>query len=129
MAIVSEIAFLSLISIRFKNRVDWFRAGAFGFFFLYFVGALSSHVLTESRAQLEASLTKSTTVDKGLIAEKLKSVRETLRIAEKGRSWKNMEVFGAQVTRLHSLILAKPQERALGFSTEVVVWIQIILSE
>jgi hypothetical protein len=127
MAIVSEIAFLSLVSMRFKNRMDWVRVGAFSLFFLYFVGALSFHVLTESRSQLETSLKNSTALDKGLFTEELKSARESLKIAEQGRSWKNMAIFGEQITKLQDLMTERPQEQVLGFSVEGIVWIQTFL--
>ncbi len=127
MAIVSEVAFLSLVCMRFENRLDWVRVGAFALFFLYFVGALFFHVLAESRSQLEATLNNPMASEKDFIEKELNSARESLKIAEKGRSWKNIEIFGEQVTRLQNLRLEKPKDQTLGFSAEGIVWIQVIL--
>lgn len=76
-------------------------------FFGYFVSALSFHVYAKSRvkAASQPAVTVSETTE---IRDQLKQTEKSLEVATKGRAWKNMEVFGAEVSRLRKLISELP---------------------
>jgi hypothetical protein len=57
----------------------------------------------------------------------LEGARDSLRIAKSGRSWKNMEFFGAEVSKLESNLASIPNEKVLGVTLDHVLIVQTIL--
>jgi hypothetical protein len=126
LALASELAFLSLVTIKFRRKLEWIRIGVHLIFFIYFVSALSFHVYAKSRtkAASEPTFKLSETTE---IKEQLKQAERSLEVATKGRAWKNMEVFGAEVSRLRKEISEAPRDLVLGTSSDQTLWIEAIL--
>jgi hypothetical protein len=126
LALASEVAFLSLVSMKFSRSLEWLRIIIHMIFFGYFVSALSFHVYAESRSKAssqEMFAVPGTTE----IREQLKQAERSLDAATKGRAWKNMEIFGAEVSRLRKLGSEIPKAQVLGTSLAQSIWIEAIL--
>jgi hypothetical protein len=126
LALASEVAFLSLVSMKFSRSLEWLRIFIHLIFFGYFVSALSFHVYAKSRskASSEQILAAPETTE---IREQLKQAERSLDAATKGRAWKNMEIFGAEVSRLRRLISENPNTQVLGTSLDQTRWMEAIL--
>jgi hypothetical protein len=126
LALASELAFLSLITMKFRRELEWIRIGVHLIFFVYFVSALSFHVYAKSRTKAASKPTVefSETTE---IKEQLKQAERSLEVATNGRAWKNMEVFGAEVSRLRKQISEVPRDLVLGTSSDQTLWIEAIL--
>ncbi|HYX33958.1 MAG TPA: hypothetical protein VE954_12655 [Oligoflexus sp.] len=126
LALASELAFLSLVTMKFSRGAEWLRIMVHLTFFGYFVSALSFHVYAKSRvkAASQPSVTISETTQ---ISEQLKQAERSLDVATKGRAWKNMEIFGAEVSRLRKLKNDLPSNQVLGTSSGQTMWIEAIL--
>jgi hypothetical protein len=126
LALASELAFLSLVTIKFRRKLEWIRIGVHLIFFVYFISALSFHVYAKSRAKAasEPTFKPSETTE---IKEQLKQAERSLEVATKGRAWKSMEVFGAEVSRLRKQISEGPKDLVLGTSSDQTLWIEAIL--
>lgn len=61
------------------------------------------------------------------IKERLKQAEKSLDVATNGRSWKNMEVFRAEVAKLRKLMGETPKAQVLGTSLEQTLWMQAVL--
>lgn len=125
LAIVSELSFISLVSLKLKQGWDWVRILVLLAFFGYFIGASTFHVFANNRASAvsNASLIE----DNSEIRKRLEGARDSLRIAKSGRSWKNMEFFGAEVSKLESNLASIPNEKVLGVTLDHVLIVQTFL--
>ncbi|WP_141732368.1 hypothetical protein [Oligoflexus tunisiensis] len=126
LALASEVAFLSLVSMKFSRSLEWLRIIIHLIFFGYFVSALSFHVYAKSRSKA-ASEQMLTVPELTGIREQLKQAERSLDAATKGRAWRNMEIFGAEVFRLRKLISATPNAQVLGTSLDQTLWIESVL--
>jgi hypothetical protein len=126
LALASEVAFLSLVSMKFSRSLEWLRIIIHLIFFGYFVSALSFHVYAKSRSKA-ASEQMVAAPEKTEIREQLKQAERSLDAATKGRAWKNMEIFGAEVSRLRRLISETPNTQVLGTSLDQTLWMEALL--
>lgn len=126
LALASEVAFLSLVSMRFSRSLEWLRIIIHLIFFGYFVSALSFHVYAKSRFKASSEQIFAAP-EKTEITEQLKQAERSLDAATKGRAWKNMEIFGAEVSRLRRLISENPNTQVLGTSLDQTLWMEAIL--
>jgi hypothetical protein len=126
LALASEVAFLSLVSMKFSRSLDWLRIAINLIFFGYFVSALSFHVYAKSR--LKAASQPSVAVTEITeIGMQLKQAERSLDAATRGRAWKNMEIFGAEVSKLRKQLNERPKAQVLGTSSDQTLWIEAIL--
>ncbi|HEY9661122.1 MAG TPA: hypothetical protein V6C65_21935 [Allocoleopsis sp.] len=126
LALASEVAFISLVSMKFSRSLEWLRIIIHLIFFGYFVSALSFHVYAKSRSKA-SSVQIFAAPEKAEIREQLKQAERSLDAAIKGRAWKNMEIFGAEVSRLRKLISENPSTQVLGTSLDQTLWMEAIL--
>ncbi len=126
LALASEVAFLSLVSMKFSRSLEWLRIIIHLIFFGYFVSALSFHVYAKSRSKA-ATGPKSAVPEMTEIGDQLKQAERSLDVATKGRAWKNMEIFGAEVSRLRKLISETPKAQVLGTSLDQTLWMEAVL--
>jgi hypothetical protein len=126
LAMASEVAFLSLVSMKFSRSVEWLRVMIHLIFFGYFVSALSFHVYAKSRSKA-ASGPLSALPEMTKMGEQLKQAERSLDVATKGRAWKSMEILGAEVSRLRKLISETPKPQALGTSFHQTLWMEAFL--
>ncbi len=126
LALASEVAFLSLVSMKFSRSVEWLRVMIHLIFFGYFVSALSFHVYAKSRSKA-ASGPLSALPEMTEMGEQLKQAERSLDVATKGRAWKSMEILGAEVSRLRKLISETPKAQALGTSFHQTLWMEAVL--
>jgi hypothetical protein len=126
LALASEVAFLSLVTMKFGRGLELLRVLVHLIFFVYFISALSFHVYAKSRIKsaLKPGVTVSETTG---IGEQLKQAERSLEVATKGRAWKNMEVFGAEVSRLRQQVSEIPRTQVLGTSADQTLWVEAIL--
>lgn len=126
LALASEAAFLSLVSMKFSRSLEWLRIIIHLIFFGYFVSSLSFHIYAKSRSKA-ASEPLVTAPEMAEIRDQLKQAEKSLDAATRGRAWKNMEIFGAEVSRLRKLISKLPSNQVLGASSDQTLWIEAIL--
>lgn len=128
LAIASELAFVSLMTIKFKSGMEWFRIAIYIIFFGYFVGSLSFHVFIGVRAKT-SSVSDQIVIskDKGELEKQLNEAKRLLDVATKGRSWKNMELFGKEVARINDMIRELSKADPLGASNSQVLALEAIL--
>jgi hypothetical protein len=126
LALASEIAFLSLASVKFSRSLEWLRIIIHLTFFGYFVSALSFHVYAKSRSKA-SSEPLVTAPEMAEIRTQLKQAEKSLDAATRGRAWKNMEIFGAEVSRLRKLINETPTIQVLGTSLDETLWMEAVL--
>jgi hypothetical protein len=126
LALASEVAFLSLVSMKFSRSLEWLRITIHLIFFGYFVSALSFHVYAKSRAKASSEQILAAP-EKTEIREQLKQAERSLDAATKGRAWKNMEIFGDEVSRLRKLISENPNTQVLGTSLDQTLWMEAVL--
>ncbi|MDQ3231057.1 MAG: hypothetical protein M3Q07_04485, partial [Pseudobdellovibrionaceae bacterium] len=106
--------------------LEWLRIIIHLIFFGYFVSALSFHVYAKSRSK--ASSEQMLAVPEMTeIREQLKQAERSLDAATKGRAWKNMEIFGAEVFKLRKQISEIPGAQVLGTSLNQTLWMEAIL--
>lgn len=126
LALVSELAFLSLVTMKFSRGLEWLRIIIHLIFFAYFVSALSFHVYVKSRAKA-ASMPSLAFSETTVLEDQLKQAERSLEVAIKGRAWKSMEVFGVEISRLRKQIVEIPRTQVLGTSSDQTLWIEAIL--
>ncbi len=126
LALASEVAFLSLVSMKFSRSFDWLRIAIHLIFFGYFVSALSFHVYAKSRIKA-ASQPSVAVTEITEIGMQLKQAERSLDAATRGRAWKNMEIFGAEVSKLRKQLSERPKAQVLGTSSDQTLWIEAIL--
>jgi hypothetical protein len=126
LALASELAFLSLVAMKFRRKLEWIRIGVHLIFFCYFVSALSFHVYAKSRikAASQPAVTVSETTE---IRDQMKQAERSLEVAIKGRAWKSMEIFGAEVSRLRKQSEELPSAQVLGTSPQQALWMEAFL--
>lgn len=126
LTLASEVAFLSLVSMKFSRSLEWLRIIIHLTFVGYFISALSFQVYGKFRSKAAsrpvAALTEMTE-----IGEQLKQAERSLDIATRGRAWKNMEIFGAEVSRLRKLGSDISPAQVLGTSLDQVLWMEAAL--
>jgi hypothetical protein len=116
LALASEVAFLSLVSMKFSRSLEWLRIIIHLIFFGYFVSALSFHVYAKTRAKA-ASQPSVTLSEKTEVKEQLKQTQIALQVATKGRAWKTIEILSAETSRLRSQLDSLPTYQVLGASS------------
>ncbi|MDQ3233239.1 MAG: hypothetical protein M3Q07_15590 [Pseudobdellovibrionaceae bacterium] len=126
LALASEAAFLSLVSMKFSRSLEWLRIIIHLIFFGYFVSALSFHVYAKSRSKA-ASEPLVTAPEMAEIRAQLKQAERSLDAATRGRAWKNMEIFGAEVSTLRKLKNDLPSNQVLGTSSDQTMWAEAFL--
>jgi hypothetical protein len=128
LAIASELAFVSLMTMKFKRGMEWVRVAIYIIFFGYFVGSLSFHVFIGVRAKTSSVSDQIVSSgDKGELENQLNEAKRLLGVATKGRSWKNMELFGKEVARINDMIRELPKADPLGASNSQVLALEAIL--
>ncbi len=128
LAIASELAFVSLMTMKFQKGMEWIRVAIYIIFFGYFVGSLSFHVFIGVRAKTSSvSDHIASSKNKGELESQLNEAKRLLDVATKGRSWKNMELFGSEVARINDMIRELPNVDPLGASNSQVLALEAIL--
>jgi hypothetical protein len=126
LALASEVAFLSLVTVKFRPPLEWLRILVHLIFFGYFVSALSFHVYAKSqtKAAFQPVVTNTELTE---IRDQLKQAERSLQVATSGRAWKNMEILGAEVSRLRRMSNELSSADVLGTSPQQTIWIEAIL--
>jgi hypothetical protein len=128
LAIASELAFVSLMTMKFKRGMEWFRIAIYIIFFGYFVGSLAFHVFIGVRAKTSSVSDQIvSSKDKGELENQLNEAKRLLDVATKGRSWKNIELFGKEVAKINDMIRELPKADPLGASNSQVLALEAIL--
>jgi hypothetical protein len=124
LALASEVAFLSLVSMKFSRSLEWLRVFIHLVFFGYFVSALSFHVYAKTRekAASQPSVTPSEMTE---VKEQLKQTQMALQVATKGRAWKTMEILSAETSRLRSRLDGLPNYQVLGASSDQFLGMEV----
>ncbi|HET9236003.1 MAG TPA: hypothetical protein VFO10_02060 [Oligoflexus sp.] len=126
LALASEVAFLSLVSMNFRRSLDWLRIIIHLIFLGYFLSALSFHVYAKSRSKA-ASGALASVPEITESEDQLKQAERSLDVATKGRAWKSMEIFGAEVSRLRKLSGATPRAQVLGTTSDEAFLMEAVL--
>ncbi len=122
-AIAVEAGFLSLVTMKFKGHFDLVRKIAVGIVFLYFASTLIFQIAYRARE----NVIRSNSVGVAELQTQLEDAQQSLKVAEKGRSWENMRLFGEQVRSLQSQIANAPKTTALGTTRADVLLAEAVL--
>jgi len=127
LAVVSELAFISLVSMKFRRGLEWIRVVSFLAFYGYFVGALSFHVYGKTRITAASQQLPTAGVSKSDLDKDIDDAKRSLEAARKGRSWANIELFGKEVFKLQEMKRNLPEPQFLGTSIEQFLYLEMIL--
>lgn len=122
-AIAVEAGFISLVTMKFAGWFDLVRKLAVAVVFLYFAATLVFQIAYRARE----NVIRSNSVGVAELQGQLEDASQSLKVAEKGRSWENMRLFGEQVRSLQSQIANAPKTTALGTTRADVLLAEAVL--
>ncbi len=116
LAVACELSLLYLVSIRCSGLSNGIRVGLYALMFGYIVSSLSFDVFFQSRNQMRASTQSgpAATEARSELHEDLKKAEAALETAAKGRSWKNMALFGEQVSSIQKRLSEVHETKEFG---------------
>ncbi len=129
LAIACELSLLYLVAIRCQGISNWMRIGIYALLFGYIVSSLSFDVFYQSRNQLKESVRQAPgpSATRSEMREALKQAQAALETATKGRSWKNMALFGEQVSSIQKRISEFHEPKEFGVTDSETTFFGAVL--
>ncbi len=129
LAVACELSLLYLVSIKCRGLSNAVRIVLYALLFGYIVSSLSFDVFFQSRNQMKESTQSGpgTVEARSELHDDLRKAEAALETATKGRSWKNMALFGEQVSSIQKRISEIHETKEMGVTDEEAMIVGAVL--